>query len=252
MIRVRSILFCILSLFLSPLAAEQKVSILAYHRFGPDAADGMTVSDRVFESHLNWLQHHGYTVIALERAVRFFRGEEGAIPPKSVVITVDDGHKSVYSDMAPLIRKYRVPVTLFIYPSAISNAPYAMTWDQLRELEATQYFSVESHTYWHPNFKREKRRLSPDEYEKLVTRQLTLSKSVLEKKMGHEVKYLAWAFGIHDPYLEAMAKKCGYAAAFSIDRRPASAKEGMMGQPRFLMQNGDDAARFETIVFNEN
>ncbi|MCK9373763.1 MAG: polysaccharide deacetylase family protein [Sulfuricurvum sp.] len=251
MLPARSILFWIACLFLSPLAAEQKISILAYHRFGPNAPERMTVSNRVFETHLKWLQQHGYAVIPMERAVKFLRGEE-EIPLKSVVITVDDGHKSVYTDMAPLIRKYRVPVTLFIYPSAISNAKYAMTWDQLRELEATKYFSVESHTYWHPNFKIEKRRLPPAEYEKLVAGQLGLSKSVLEKEMGHEVKYLAWAFGIHDLYLEAIAKKCGYTAAFSIGRRPASAEEGMLGQPRFLMQNGDDAARFETIVFNAN
>jgi peptidoglycan/xylan/chitin deacetylase (PgdA/CDA1 family) len=44
-----------------------------------------------------------------------------------VAITVDDGHLSVYTELYPLILKHRPPVTLFIYPSAISNASYALT-----------------------------------------------------------------------------------------------------------------------------
>ena len=40
------------------------------------------------------------------------------------------------------MKQYRVPVTLFTYPSAISNARYAMTWAQLRELKATGLFDI--------------------------------------------------------------------------------------------------------------
>jgi Polysaccharide deacetylase len=50
-------------------------------------------------------------------------------------------------------------VTLFVYPSAVSNAAYALTWEQLRELQATGLVDIQSHTYWHPNFREEKRRL---------------------------------------------------------------------------------------------
>jgi peptidoglycan/xylan/chitin deacetylase (PgdA/CDA1 family) len=50
------------------------------------------------------------------------------------VITVDDGHLSVVREMLPLVREFNVPVTLFIYPSAISNASYALTWEDLRSI----------------------------------------------------------------------------------------------------------------------
>src|SRR5690242_9619856 len=92
--------------------------------------------------------------------------------PDAVVITVDDGHRSVYSDMLPLVRKYRLPVTLFIYPSAISNASYAMTWAQLEALKETGFFDIQSHTYWHPNFKTERRRLGAPDFDKFATMQL--------------------------------------------------------------------------------
>lgn len=230
--------------------AMQNISILCYHRFGTEVKDSMTVTNTNFESHLKWLKENGYTVIALDTADRYLRGEIKTIPQKAVVITVDDGHKSVYTDMAPLVKKYRVPVTLFIYPSAISNAKYAMTWDELRELEKTKLFNVGSHMLWHPNFKQEKKKLSGEEYAKFVEMQLNKSKSVLEKKMGHEVKHLAWAFGIYDPYLEQQALKAGYSIALTIDRRPANKSEVMMAQPRYLMVNSDNAERFEAIVKN--
>ena len=125
-------------------ADDFRVPILLYHRFGPTVADGMTVTTTVFESHMKYLHDNGYTVIPLRRLVDHYLGKAPAPKPKSVVIVADDGHKSVYSYMLPVIRRYGYPVTIFAYPSAISNATYAMTWDQLRELKKTGLFDIQS------------------------------------------------------------------------------------------------------------
>jgi hypothetical protein len=61
--------------------------------------------------------------------------------------------RGIYTTALSLIQKYRIPVTLFVYPSRVSNASYARTWDQLRELKATGLFDFQSRTYWHRNFK---------------------------------------------------------------------------------------------------
>lgn len=50
----------------------------------------------------------------------------------------------------PSSAEHEVPVTLFVYPSAISNATYAMTWEQLDTLHRTGLFDIGSPTYWHP------------------------------------------------------------------------------------------------------
>ncbi len=224
------------------------VPILLYHRFGPSVADSMTVTTPVFESHLKYLKDNGYTIIPLRRLVDYRLGKGVALPPRPVVIVADDGHKSVYSEMLQLIKKYRIPVTLFLYPSAISNASYAMTWEQVRELKKTGFFDLQSHTYWHPNFKKEKKKLSADEYEKLVGMQLRKSKEKLEKELGGGIDMLAWPFGIYDDHLAAKAKEAGYIAAFTIERHPASAADNMMMLPRYLMANADKGKAFEAIV----
>ena len=230
---------------------EKRVPVLAYHRFGPEAVDSMTIKTAAFTQQMEWLKAHGYTVISLDTAIRYLQGQIKSIPPRSVVITVDDGHKSVYGEMAPVVRKYKIPVTLFVYPSAISNAKYAMTWEQLRELEKGGLFSVESHTYWHPNFNHEKKRLSPAEYEKFVDKQLSGSKKKLEEKMGHPVTYLAWVFGIYDDELLQKASQAGYAAAFTIDRRHASNREKTMAQPRYMVVSKHDLKAFENMLNGE-
>jgi len=244
-------LFYVLFLFLlglgTPLSASQTIPVLCYHRCGEEVKDSMTIKTKAFAEQLAWLMSHGYTVIPLDTAARYIKGEIKSIPVKSIVITADDGHKSVYSDMAPIIKKYKVPVTLFIYPSAISNANYAMTWDQLRELEATKLFHVESHTYWHPNFKREKKSLSHEEYEKSVHAQLYKSKATLEKKMGHSIKYLAWPFGIYDQDLLKKASEAGYSMAFTIDNHHAKAGLDTMAQPRYMIIDAYNLKRFESI-----
>jgi peptidoglycan/xylan/chitin deacetylase (PgdA/CDA1 family) len=232
----------------APADDQVSVPVLAYHRFGPTVADGMTVTTRVFEAQLQWLKDNHYTVIPLRTLINYLGDNGPPPPPKSVVITADDAHKSVYTEMLPLVRRYGIPVTLFIYPSAISNASYAMTWEQLKELQHSGQFDLQSHTFWHPNFKREKKKLAAEAYQKLVDTQLGKAKTVLEKHFGPTVDLLAWPFGIYDDYLEKEAQKAGYAAAFSIDRRHAGKSEALMALPRYLMVNGDGLKGFEAIV----
>jgi len=227
---------------------DVSVPILLYHRFGPAVADGMTIKTSVFEAQMNYLYTHGYKVIPLRQLVLWYQGKGPAPGPKSVVIVEDDAHTSVYSDMWPVIRKYRFPVTVFVYPSAISNAKYAMTWDQLRELKKTGLFDFQSHTYWHPNFKRERKKLQPAALDKLVMEQLTKSKRKLEQELGGPVDLLAWPFGIYDDYLLQKAQAAGYVGTFSIERRHADRREKLHILPRYLLVNADQGKAFEQLL----
>ncbi len=230
------------------LSQEVRVPILLYHRFGPTVADGMTITTPVFESHLKYLRDNGYKVIPLRQLVDWYQKKGPAPAAKSVVIVEDDAHKTVYTDMLPLAKKYNVPVTVFIYPSAVSNAKYAMTWDQIRELKKTGLFDFQSHTYWHPNFKRDKKKMTPQEYEKSVATQLTKSKAKIEKELGGKVDMLAWPFGIFDDELLKKAAAAGYAATFTIVAHHAGPADSVAKLPRYLLINSDQGKAFAQIV----
>ncbi len=248
---ITQLMFIVVALLfpLSVYAAESfRVPILLYHRFGATVADGMTITTPVFEAQMKYLHDNGYKVIPLRQLIDHYRGKAPAPGPKSVVIVEDDAHKSVYSDMLPIIKKYRYPVTIFSYPSAISNAKYAMTWDQMRELTKTGLFDIQSHTYWHPNFKKERKKLSPSALDQLVKTQLNKSKARLEKELGSKVDMLAWPFGIYDDYLIGKASEAGYSATFTIERRHATATDSVMKLPRYLLVNADSGKAFVQLL----
>jgi len=228
--------------------APTKVSILLYHRFGPDVPNTMTVKTADFEGQLKSIKSLGYTVIPLKELLQKLKGEAVVLPAHAVVLTADDGHRSVYTDMFPLIQRYNVPVTLFIYPSAISNAPYALTWQQLAEMKKSGLVDVQSHTYWHPNFRIERKRLSPDAFQQFLRKQLVFSKQALEGHLGGTVDLLAWPYGIYDPELMSAAAKAGYVAAFSIDRLPVTAASPIMALPRYIVSDHDRGPAFARLL----
>jgi peptidoglycan/xylan/chitin deacetylase (PgdA/CDA1 family) len=232
----------------SPNSLEPSVTILVYHRLGPFKADSMTVTTEHFKEQLDLLHQHNYSIISLAEVVAWRLGRGTTPPPRSVVVTFDDGHVSVFREARAIVMSRRIPVTLFVYPSCISNASYAMTWKQVEELVSTPFFIVQSHTYWHPNFKREARRLSEHDYQALVDTQLGRSKVALQDNLQRTVNLLAWPFGIYDSFLMNRAKAAGYEAGFSLDCRAVTASDPVMALPRCLVSDEYVGTRFVRFI----
>lgn len=229
-------------------ATPRYIPVFAYHNFEPIKKGSMTISTQKFEAQMQWLQSNGYTVIPLAEAVNYLQGKIAAVPNKSVVITIDDGRKTVYTNALPIIEKFHYPVTLFIYPSIISREPYALTWEQLKTLQQTGLFTIESHTVSHPNFKQEQKHFSPTTYEKRVNAELRNSKSILEKHANAPVTLLAWPFGIFNAGLENAASNAGYQMAFSIGYRCATKSDPAMAVPRYMILESQPMTLFYAMA----
>jgi peptidoglycan/xylan/chitin deacetylase (PgdA/CDA1 family) len=118
----------------------------------------------------------------------------------------------------------------------------------LRELRASGLFDIQSHTYWHPNFLKEKRALAPAAYAKLVDTQLIRSREKLGRETGGEITLLAWTFGLYDRDLMKRASELGYQAAFTLERRHARHGDDLMALPRYLVTDLDRGERFEQLL----
>jgi len=98
---------------LGPLYArtqEDALRILAYH----------TVPDPVaYERQLRYLKQH-YHVISLDELQEAMT-QRKALPPRSVLITFDDGDRSVYENGLPLHRKYELPAVLFVITDLVDS-----------------------------------------------------------------------------------------------------------------------------------
>ena len=214
--------------------AQRRVPVLVYHRFAPTALDGMTVRLDTFDAQLAVLRELKCEVVPMERFLAWHAGS-AALPPRAVVLTADDAHRSQYEHMAPRLAAEGWPVTLFVYPSAVSNASYAMRWEQLAELGERGGFRIESHTYWHPNFAVERRRLAPAAFERFAREQLARSHEALRAHLGVQATLLAWPFGIADDTVATIARESGYRAAFALGNKSVSAADPVFDLPRHLV-----------------
>lgn len=233
-------------------AGNINIPILVYHNLNPVKPGSMNLKPQKLEAQLQWIKQNGYTIVPLKDVVAYLEGKRNSLPAKAVVVTADDGWESDYTYLFPIVKKYHIPVTLFIYPGTISEGKHALTWAQLKEMQQTGLFDIQDHTYTHPNFKQMKKRLSPDKFQAFVTNELVNSKKVLEDKLGIKVTLLAWPFGIYNDYLEQQAAKAGYEMAFSIDAVPANRTFKPMAQPRFMIIDALSAKTFTTIIKEAN
>jgi len=80
-----------------------KITILVYHAMPAPVA----------ERHFRALSAR-YNIISLSAYLAWKKNMPAlSLPPKSIIITFDDGHKANY-ELKPLLEKHRVPVTIFL------------------------------------------------------------------------------------------------------------------------------------------
>ncbi len=103
---------------------RRAVPILMYHRFSRDEEFGKT-SQKTFESHLTYLTRH-YKIISLDELVEFILHEEAA-PPRSAVITIDDGYRDYYEIAFPILKKFDVPATLYVVTGFVDGKSWIWT-----------------------------------------------------------------------------------------------------------------------------
>jgi hypothetical protein len=88
-----------------------QVLIFCYHRLVDKIRyPGTEITPAAFEAQMKELKDKGITVISMQDLLAWKRGEKN-IPPRSAVITFDDGWKSQYEVAWPIMKKYGYPVT---------------------------------------------------------------------------------------------------------------------------------------------
>ena len=75
-----------------------------------------------FEEHVKYLKRF-YSIISLRDLVEAMR-QKKLFPPNAVAITFDDGYKNNYSLAYPIIKKYNIPVTIFLVSGYIDSSDY--------------------------------------------------------------------------------------------------------------------------------
>lgn len=195
---------------------HQVVPILTYHDIEQVSKSRFAITAELFDQQLHHLKENGYVVITLGELDRFLRYEQ-PLPGKAVVITIDDGYKSVKTIAVPLLKKYGFPATFFIYTDFIGGGKNALSWDEVRELKA-QGFDIEAHSKTHSNLAAPQANEGPSERAARLDMEIVGMKNLLEKRVGAEVRYFAYPYGGFDPDVVAKVKGAGYQVGFGAKK----------------------------------
>ncbi|MBW2437592.1 MAG: polysaccharide deacetylase family protein [Desulfobacterales bacterium] len=194
----------------------QTIPILTYHRFAENCSSPLCMPARTFERQMRYLKDNGYHVITAEELLAFLEYRQ-RLPRKSVLITMDDGYRSVYDIAYPILQKYGFKATLFIYTSFVGVSKMAITWDQLKEMKANG-FTIGSHTIYHSDLTQPKEDETEQSHLARIKDELFGSKKIIDKKMGQNTYFLAYPFGYYDQRSIQIAKQAGYKIAMSVKR----------------------------------
>jgi len=222
----------------------QVVPILSYHRFG-EGKGRLSVSRAQFEQHMEFLKRHGYRPIPLHDLAAFLRAEK-AIPRNSVVLTIDDGYRSIYKIAYPVLAKYQFPATVFIYTDYIGKG--GLTWRQMKEMEESGLVSFQAHSKTHDDLTVRSSSEPLEIYKARLVEEVRSPNKVLEKRMSNDVIGYAYPFGAVNRLVVDELKRHGYEIGATVRRGSNPFFAFPYGLRRTMIYKADGMAEFEQAL----
>ncbi len=186
-------------------AGEVTCPILLYHRIEDlENPSRYAIPPADFAAQMQALYDWGYTAIPISLLVQAIN-QGASLPPRPVVITFDDGYKSVYANAFPVMRQYGFPGVNYIIAEALSGQG-RMTRAELQELAGAGW-EVGSHSLSHLNLMN-----FPDQ----TWVQASQSRQYLLDELGLPVDTFAYPYGAADGYIMDKVSQYGYTAAVGL------------------------------------
>jgi len=226
--------------------------IFCYHRLVDKIRyPGTEITPAAFEAQMKELKDHGITVISMQDLLAWKRGEKN-IPPRSAVVTFDDGWKSQYEVAWPIMKKYGYPFTMFIYTEGVRGGTLgggeAITWEQLGDMRDNGV-DIEAHSATHQDLreghnimlastggKRTRAKLTGPQYEQWVQNEVVGCKQLLEQRLGIKVNCFAVPFGNYNEHVKELARNAGYEAMFTVYGQPITFTSAMDSIGRYAIE----------------
>jgi peptidoglycan/xylan/chitin deacetylase (PgdA/CDA1 family) len=221
-----------------------QVIVFGWHRFVDKVRRPDTeITPQDFEKQMQELKDHGISVIGMQDFLAWKRSEK-SIPPRSAVLTFDDGWKSQYEVGWPILKKFGYPVTLFIYTEGVRGGHFgggeAMTWEMLAEMRDAGA-DIQAHSATHQDLRKPydkvaKKKLSPPEYDQWLQNEIVGSKQLLEQRLGIKVNCFAVPYGFYNEKIKETCKAAGYDAVFTVYGQPITFNSPLDNLGRYLIE----------------
>lgn len=239
----------------APRGAQVELLVVMYHSLVTDedlAAPYVCPVSRV-ESDLAALTALGYESVTVSQLVDFSNGV-GALPPRPLLITLDDGYRNNLTLLPPLLDQYDAHALIAvvgeyadIYTASGEDGSLhsCMSWEDLRQAAACDRLELVCHSYYFHHLTPRKgasRRADESEAQWRATfsADTTAIRQALEACCGVTPRCYAYPYGAVTPGADDILKELGFAMSLSCSEK------------RSLLSSGDPDCLFSLGRYNRD
>ncbi|WP_273802822.1 polysaccharide deacetylase family protein [Providencia rettgeri] len=245
---------------LQDVALDKGIPILTYHHILQDSENknfrhtSTTTSVKAFSEQMNYLKEAGYQTLSLED-VEDYLNKTANLPGKAVVLTFDDGLKSVYRYALPILRDNQQQATLFVISSRIKTQPQKWSADSLQfmskqEIKNSQdVFNIQSHTHFLHRLDNHNSPILFSRKEHTIMLDFKRSMKVLSH-FEPDQRYLAYPFGGYNASAMEAAKEAGLHIAVTTIQGKVNLGDNPFALKRLYAFRTDPLDKFAQMVGN--
>lgn len=229
-----------------------RVAILGYHDFSESQTEtAMRIRTSKFRKQMEAIKQLGFTVISLDDYLAWKRGEK-SLPEHCILLTFDDGWKSVYTDAFPILKEFGYPFTLYLYKNYVDGGGKALTSAMIQEMMKSGA-SIGSHSVTHPFPADIKARLKKgsDVLDAYLRNEMGESQRFLESKFPCKVTTFAYPGGFHLEEMYKLADEFRYVSLFTVIPGKVKRSTPDKTTPRYMILGNYDKVFEMATSFRE-
>ncbi|MBJ9295685.1 polysaccharide deacetylase family protein [Citrobacter werkmanii] len=249
--------------YISALDAQEDngIPVLTYHHILRDEENtrfrhtSTTTSVRAFSNQMAWLHDRGYTTLTMYQLEGYVRNNMN-LPARAVVLTFDDGLKSVSRYAYPVLKQNGMKATAFIISSRIKRHP--QKWDpkslqfmSVSELnEIRDVFDFQSHTHFLHRVDAHHRPILLSRSYHNILFDFARSRRALSQFNSH-VLYLSYPFGGYNATGVKAANDAGFHLAVTTVRGKVKPGDNPMLLKRLYILRTDSLETMSRLIVNQ-
>jgi peptidoglycan/xylan/chitin deacetylase (PgdA/CDA1 family) len=227
--------------------AAGDLHVLTYHRFGDAAYDPFCVATDVFAEHMRILAESELAVSIAD--VEAYLSGRTTLPAGAVLVTIDDGFRSVYTHALPILERYAIPAVVYLPVGCMDGGDVAgadleprLSWSEVAALVRGGQ-TIGSHAWSHLSLGT----MNEDQ----LNKECTTSRIVLEEKIGRPVTSFAYPFGTRADYNDksyGALKDADYRSAFTSQHGPVRWGDEPLELSRIKVEGGEPLWMFRRLI----
>jgi len=216
---------------------DKGIIALMYHRFNENKYPSTNIRNEIFLQHLDEINESKFEFISFNKFRKVIKNK---IEKNYLLLTIDDGFQSFYVNAWPVLKKRKIPFTLFVSTREVGKYGY-MTWEQIKEIDSSDLVTIGNHSHTHEY-------LIDWEAEK-IRNDLEKSIKIFKKELGYSPKLFSYPFGEYSSVLKKIVTDLDFEFAFGQHSGVIDPSKDFLELPRFpINEKYGELKRFKSII----